>query len=279
MDISQGGRRQRRPNSLRSKRYQRIISVTNFAFKEGGHVEKSNTFTHMKTGDLFQFRMKKKYGLCQIVHIGISTLLQKGSPLYTAVIFNQLLDDKPHIDDIKHLKLYQVQWKPKNLLLYFQVAGRTPTAKYVKIGNFPVNAQLELPTEDTNLGIRYPMLVANWQWALQRISDDLQHQKPDTKIASKYFSQWVNAVDTETLQRSEKIIDQLVASMTQSSTEAQKTAKLQTAIRKFNQLEEARSFLYTIEAEELYECLLTVATQCGIATHVAAEVIDRSKQW
>jgi hypothetical protein len=109
-------------------------------------------------------------------------------------------------------------------------------------------------------------------WAIEQ--EEKGKTKKKNSITPRYFSEWLEYVEPDCIVKTEKILAAFEAELSQPTEKS-----LKKAVLALNKLEEKLGFIYTIEAENLHEKLIELATKKGLSDKLAAEIIDENRDW
>jgi hypothetical protein len=217
------------------------------------------------------------------------------------VVFAQTFTELPKsIAEINLQNIYQPKYIWKNTLFYFSLWGSQPhiqfdaslmhydykdkysltffaNAAVSNALNPSIDAQFGMPamSVDNDDGIQIshsPLSIQGIIWAIEQ--EEKGKTKKKNSITPRYFSEWLEYVEPDCIVKTEKILAAFEAELSQPTEKS-----LKKAVLALNKLEEKLGFIYTIEAENLHEKLIELATKKGLSDKLAAEIIDENRDW
>ncbi|MET3028020.1 hypothetical protein ABXT06_15175 [Flavobacterium sp. UW10123] len=264
------------------------------------------TLKNPKIGDLFYTQIGKKFFFMQIIHITTNlpepydeSQFKYG---YFIVVFEKSFFKLPKsIEELDLNKIYNVKYKPKDTILYVShwnefpeikiKNGRIDAEKYKKyellyFGNTNVTSKFEpeiirdftMPAQckydDNGTQISHSPDDLNWIYSILIQDEEKQHEKKK-KIATKHFHEWIEFVEADAIIKTEKILCTFELEC--------KTKNICTSLKKsivaINRLNEKLNFITTIEAENLFDKLLSLSKELGLDDFKANEIIENNRDW
>lgn len=118
-----------------------------------------------------------------------------------------------------------------------------------------------------------PLSLQMLLWAL--LEEEKKRNAKRKNVTPLYFNSWKDEVEPDHILKAEK-----VSSTFQLNTDPKNLDKdLKKAVVALNKLDEKLGFIGTIEAEDLYECLLDIAVKAGLEEEKALEITESTRDW
>jgi hypothetical protein len=189
---------------------------------------------------------------------------------WEVLVFNSTSIKPPSKSIVATAPLYVLRRaKPKNQPLYLLCDGEPPTA-YHRLGNHPVELAFQVPTTfrtSPRAGADQLPVWATWAFAAERVKLDLSPQP--NEFRSTVFPGW-RTVDPRALRGIDAAVQRFASLKLATETALRKCVL---ATNKFE------AEIHTIEAEQLFDRLLEIATRNKLPRDRATAVIDTTRQW
>ncbi|MBA2544970.1 MAG: hypothetical protein H0V17_35330 [Deltaproteobacteria bacterium] len=213
-------------------------------------------------GDVFAFTAARRWVPCQI----IGTL----QSYWQVIVFDALSTKRPRASIVDGAPIYVLRHtRPKNEPLYLACPGDPPVG-FTRLGRRPVALAFPLPTTfrtSPRAGDDSLPVHAEWSYARDQVKDDRSAQPPP--FHSKLFPTW-RVVDPRAL----RAIDAAVARF--AAIKPATEAALRRCVAATNKHE---GEIRTLEAEELFDKLVAIATRNKLDDARAVAVIDACRDW
>jgi hypothetical protein len=263
-----------------------------------------------KIGDIFYVIVNKKYFFMQVINLteNLPDPYNARTLKYAifVVVFQKTFNQLPEsIADLDLQNIYQPKFIWKKTLFYFSLWGSEPHIKFdpalmnydykdkysltffanAKVSNAlnpSIDGQFGMPaiSTDNENGIQIshsPMGLQVIIWAIEQ--DEKGKTKKKNSITPRYFCEWLEYVEPDCIIKTEKILAAFEDAIDDETKSAEPAKALKKAVLALNKLEEKLGFIYTIEAENLHEKLIELATKKGLSQQQAAEMIDENRDW
>lgn len=257
-------------------------------------------------GDIFYTKIGNKFFFMQLIHI--TTNLPAPYNIgnfkygYFIVVFEKSFFQLPKsIEELDLNRIYKVKYKPKDVILYVShwnefpeikiKEGRIDAEKHKKynllyFGNTNVKSKFEpeiirdftMPArckhDDNGIQISHSPNDLNWIYSVL-IQDEKKQNEKKKDIVPKYFKEWLEFVEADAIIKTEKILFTFELEC--------KTKDISKSLKKcvvaINRLNEKLNFITTIEAENLFDKLLSLSKKLGFDDSSANDIIENNRDW
>ncbi|WP_320052492.1 hypothetical protein [uncultured Acetobacteroides sp.] len=257
--------------------------------------------TNIKKGDIFYVNVNKTYYFLQIIHIERANEIEKKNGYFLVVfdktfrclpssmneldlkniyqpkylwkktlLFTGIWNDEPNIIFRKDMMYYNL--KDKYHLTYF---GNTTVCKQLKPEiSYDFSPQNECKLNDEGIQVTYQHLELQvLLWGIEQ--EEIGKTKRKLSVKPQYFKGWIEYVDSEKIIKTEKII----AKFENCSDPRMFSKELKKSILAINKLDDKKTFITTIEAENIIEKLSEIALSKGIDKTSIEQQIEETRTW
>ena len=255
-----------------------------------------------KEGDIYYFVIDQRYYFLKIVKIVKDKTLFE----YFVVIFEKSYSKLPeNNDDVDFRNIYKIKYKPKKHLLYILYTTETSELKIDRFDGAyrykdkydfhywakendknEYNPKIILDSSDTlhfgevkptdENGIMLFAESAKIGYLFDRIENDIKHKnKKIQKISPKYFPHWTDDVEVDIIIKMEKLFDKYLDECKKIDVEK----ALKKCVKSINKLNEKEYFIYTIEAEDIFDKIFEITKQYPVDESVVEKIIEENREW
>jgi hypothetical protein len=253
-----------------------------------------------KAGNIYYFLLDKRYYFLKIVKM----ITDEGYFGYFIVVFEKSYSKLPDCEDeMDFTNIYQIKYKPKNSLLYILCEFSTPELKIVRNSmgykdrdkyelhywsndkSSEYNPQIVFEAKDSftweeldeeENGVHLYPEWANIGYIFGRIESDIKNKnKKILNISPKYFPLWMNEVEPDIIIKMEKLFDKYLDECSKNGVEK----ALKKCVKSINKLDESEHFIYTIEAEDIFDKIFEVTEPFKVDESVITKVIEENRGW
>jgi len=261
--------------------------------------------SNIKKGDLFYVELNERFFFMQVIHITTDLLApyhQDHKFGYFMVVFEKTFKTLPTgIEALELSKVYVTRYLWKKTALYVSMWNKEPNISFTDklmhydykdryklqlFANTGVAEQFDPPlvydfvlpgtTSENEENITVSPQALSLQmllWAL--LEEEKKRNEKRKNVEPLYFKSWKDEVEPDHILKAEKVITVLKLNADPKSLDK----ALKKAVVALNKLDERLGFIGTIEAEDLYECLVDTAVKAGLPEEKALEIIDSSRSW
>jgi hypothetical protein len=256
-----------------------------------------------KEGDIYYFIVEKKYYFLKIIKIDTRTVETKLNGkeklfCYYIIVFEKSYSKLPtNRNEMDFVNVYRIKYKPKNTLLYITCEYNTMELKIDKEDALYKTKELFNLHYWLNEGDRneyIPKIIikrVSWTenenkilvsptgakigYILDRIIDDIKYKnKKILKVSPKYFSRWINEIDTDIIIKVEKILNKYLEEYNKISVEK----SLKKCIKDINKLDKIEHFIGTIEAENIFDTIMEIS-KGNYDKNIIEKIINENREW
>jgi len=255
----------------------------------------------IKPGDIFYVEINKTFYFLQVIRV-VETEDQLNKFGYFIVFFEKTFRELPKsVKELDLQRIYQPKYIWKKTVLFTGIWNSEPNIKFrtdlmyyemknkyrltffdnLKVSDmfspeisddFSYNIQCR--TNEEGIDITYNHLA--WQvilWGLE------QEEKGKTKKRNNtvpiYFKEWLEYIEPENIVKTEKIISRFE----QGADQAQVAKELKKCVLAIQKMDEKQSFISTIEAEDITDKLIEIASKRGLNEAEAENIIGQHREW
>ncbi|NQX41336.1 hypothetical protein SAMN05421820_107122 [Pedobacter steynii] len=259
----------------------------------------------IKKGDLFYVELNERFFFMQVIHITTdlpAPYNQAHKFGYFVVVFEKTYKTLPvEIEALELSKVYVTRYLWKKTALYVSMWNSEPNIGFTdelmhydykdryklqffantKVSepfNPPLIYDFVLPAvstenEDEITVSHQPLSLQMLLWAL--LEEEKKRNAKRKNITPLYFNSWKEEVEPDHILKAEKVITALQLNANPKGLDK----ALKKAVVALNKLDEKLGFIGTMEAEDLYECLLAIAVNAGLEEERALEIIESTRDW
>ena len=267
--------------------------------------EKMESLKNIKVGDIFYTQVGKWYYFFQIIHITDDLpppydVSHKFG--YFIIVFEKRYEELPKtIDEMDLVNIYNAKYTRKGTVLYISHWDKVPEIKVrpnridsdryseyeIKhFGNYKVSDELNpkiirdytMPAnckfDENGIQVSHtPDSINLIFYVLEQ--DEILKNKKITKINPKYFKEWTETIEPETIKKMEKIFDKYLDECAKIGVEK----ALKKCVKSINKLDDTREFIGTIEMEDIISKIFEITKTHQVDEHIIEKVIEENRTW
>lgn len=261
--------------------------------------------SNIKKGDLFYVELNERFFFMQVIQVTTDLPApydKKHKFGYFMVVFEKTYKALPAgMEALELSKVYVTRYLWKKTALYVSMWNSEPNISFTDtlmhydykdkyklqfFANAKVSGQFNPPliydfvlpavsteNEDEITVSHQPLSLQMLLWAL--LEEEKKRKAKRKNVDPLYFKSWKDEVEPDHILKTEKVI----TALQQNADSKSPDKALKKAIVALNKLDEKLGFIGTIEAEDLYECLVDTAVKAGLKEETALEIIENTRNW